>query len=160
MNKIQISALTLNFIIYIIMISPILYISLKKSIYTKKKKFIFNLIISTIIEIILSIILYNFSKQIFSIFSNTQGIINYAIYASKIIFISSSLYSLKILLPIYIYKNEKKSAILFISKIAVNLILIFIGYNFFNTKGILYSLPICDLIYYIIYLLIFLNIIR
>ena len=48
--------------------------------------------------------------------------------------------------------NKGGTAILVLSKIAVNILLIFIGYFLFDTKGILYSFPICDLIYYLIYL--------
>ena len=152
MNILQIQALIYNLIVYLIMISPILFISFRKKIYQTKSLFISNLIISFIIEIILSVFLYKFSHKIFSLFTNTNGIINYAVYASKILFISSSLYGIKLLTPIYLsFSNKKKSAILFLSKIAVNLILIFIGYKLFNTKGILFSIPICDLIYYIIY---------
>lgn len=161
LNQVQINGLFLNLIIYIIMILPIIFISLKKSIYETKEKFILWLIISTICEIIFSILFHKFSKNIFSIFTNTTGIINYAVYASKILFISSSLYSLKILLPAYISKKDsKKTAILVLSKITVNLIFILIGYSLFNIKGILYSFPICDIIYYIIYFKFFLNVFR
>lgn len=143
------------------MILPITFILFKSSIYKTKEKFTFWLVVSTIIEIVLSILLHKFSKNIFSIFTNTKGIINYAVYSSKILFISSSLYSLKLLLPAYMFKKDsKKTAILVLSKITVNLVFIFIGYTFFNTKGILYSFPICDIIYYIIYIKVFLNIIR
>lgn len=171
MNKVQILGFFFNLIIYFFMIFPIIILSLKKEIYNTKNSFCFAIIISFVIEIILSAILYIFNKSIFSIFSNTSGIINYAVYSSKIFFISSSLYGIKILIPAYIFhqktefqakkiSNKKKSAILFLSKIAVNVLLILIGYNLFNTKGILYSFPVCDLIFYIIYIIIFLNIIR
>lgn len=165
MNKIQLYALILNLIIYIIMIFPIIIISRRKSIYKNKKKFITYLIFTIILEIILSLIIYTFPKKIFSIFTAKTGIINYAVYASKILFISSSLYGIKILIPTFIYYNNlkiksKKTAIFLLSKIAVTLILIFIGYNLFNTKGMLYAFPLSDLIYYIIYIIFFLNIIR
>ncbi len=160
-NQIQIHGLFLNLIIYIIMILPIIFISLKKSIYSSKSSLVFYLILSILLETILSIILYIFSTNIFSFFTSIIGVINYAVYASKILFISSSLYGLKIILPAYIFqKNRKKTTILVLSKIAVNLIFIFIGYSIFSTKGILYSIPICDIIYYIIYLKFFLNIFR
>ena len=156
MNKVQIAGLFLNFIIYLIMIFPIIIISLNKKIYETKSKFISYLICSIIIEIFLSISLYVFSREIFSLFTNTSGIVNYAIYASKILFISSSLYGIKFLVPGYIFfnkKERKKSAIFLLSKIADNLIFIFIGYKLFNFKGILFSLPICDLLYYIFYII-------
>lgn len=160
-NQVQINGLFLNLIIYVIMILPIIFILLKESIYKTKEKFAFWLVISVLIEIVLSILFHKFSRNIFSIFTNTKGVINYAVYSSKILFISSSLYNLKFLLPAYISKKDsKKTVILVFSKITVNLIFILIGYTFFNTKGILYSFPICDIIYYIIYVKVFLNIFR
>ena len=138
-NQVEVCGLVINFIIYIFMILPIILISFKKSIYTSKKIFLLFLIFSIVLETIFSLILYNFSRNIFSLFTSTTGIINYSIYASKILFISSSLYSFKILIPAYIsIESRKKTAILVLSKITVNLIFIFIGYSIFNTKGILY----------------------
>ena len=163
MDRIHLIGLFLNFIIYFLMLIPVFFILFNKSIYENKKKFLSFLCISTLIEIFLSCVLYIFSKNIFSIFTKTTGIINYATYSSKILFISSSLYGIKFLVPYYIWKLEnknKKTAILVLSKIAVNILFIFIGYILFNTKGILYSFPICDLIYCIIYLKIFLKVIR
>ncbi len=163
MGRIHIIGLFLNFIIYLLMLIPVFFILFNKSIYENKKKFISFICVSTLIEVFLSSILYIFSNKIFSIFTKTTGIINYAVYASKILFITSSLYGIKFLIPAYIWKNKnehKKTAILVLSKIAVNVLFIFVGYFLFNTKGILYSFPICDLIYCIIYLKIFLKIIR
>lgn len=160
MNTVQIQGLFLNFIIYFVMIFPLILLSFKKSIYKTSKSFILTLIIATSCEIFFSILFHTFSREFFSIFSKTPGVINYAVYASKILFITSSLYSIKVLIPAYLIKNNKKTAILVFSKIAVNLILIFFGYYLFNNKGILYSFPICDLIFYIIYSIIFLKIIR
>lgn len=162
MTNIQINGLLLNLIIYLIMIFPIIIISLNKKNYETKNRFISVLIFSFIINIVLSLIVYNFSKTIFSIFSNTPGIVNYAVYASKILFISSSLYGIKILIPSYLLKIncKKKSAILVLTKIAISILFIFIGYRLFNFKGVLFAIPICDLIFYIIYILVFLKIIR
>lgn len=163
MDRIHLIGLSLNLIIYILMLIPVFFVLFNKSIYENKKKFISFLCISTLIEVFLSCFLYIFSKEIFSLFSKTTGIVNYAVYASKILFITSSLYGIKYLIPYYIWKanfKDKKTAILVLSKIAVNILFIFIGYFLFNTKGILYSFPICDLIYSLIYLKIFLNIIR
>lgn len=153
MNRIQISGFFLNLIVYLIMIFPVIIISFKKEIYKGKKHFIFALTLSSIIEIVLSIILYVFSENIFSLLSSTSGIVNYAVYVSKILFVSSSLYGLKILIPSYLFhkKMQKKSAILILLKIAVTSILIFVGYHIFNTKGIFYAFPATDLIFYIIY---------
>ena len=160
-NHVQIYALIFNLIIYIVMILPVCIISFKKSIYDSKKTFVIFLVISVVLETIFSAILYKFSRNLFSLFTDTKGIINYAIYASKILFISSSLYSFKILIPAYIaQKNRKKAAILVLSKITAHIIFIVIGYSIFDIKGILYSIPVCDIIYYIIYFKFFLNIFR
>lgn len=162
MTEIQLTGLFLNFIIYLIMIFPVIIISLNKKNYENKNHFISIVIFSFIIEIILSFSLYKFSPNIFSFFSNTPGIVNYSVYASKILFISSSLFGIKVLFPIYLIQNnmKKKSAILVLSKIAVLLIFILIGYNLFNFKGFLFAFPVSDLIFYIIYIIVFLNIIR
>ena len=163
MSSIQISALSINFFIYLLMLIPIFVLLFNKSIYKNKKRFVSVLCTSILIEVFLSCFLYVFSNEFFKLFSKTTGVVNYAIYSFKILFISSSLYGIKFLIPAYLWKirNEhKKTAILVLSKIAVNLLLIFIGYILFNTKGILYSFPICDLIYYIIYIKLFLNITR
>lgn len=159
LNNTQILGIMLNFIIYIIMIIPIVLISLNTKIYNNRKNFISSLLLTFIFEILFSLFLYCFSKEIFSIFPVQKGTVNYAIYASKILFISSSLYGIKILIPAYLFqkKDAKKSAILVLSKIAVSIIFIFIAYSIFNVKGILYSLPICDLIFYVIYILYFNN---
>lgn len=157
--KIQIYGLLSNLIAYILMIIPIIIISFNKSNYISKSNLIKSLLIITTIEIILSSLLYTFSRNIFSLFIKTSGIINYAVYASKILFIVSSLYGIKYLIPIYMFNknNQKKATIIFISKIVANIVFIFIGYNLFSTKGILFSFPLCDLIYYVIYIYIFIK---
>ena len=159
MNTTQIQCIFLNLIIYLIMIFPLIIISLNKKIYISKQQFFTTIIYCTLLEISLSLILYIFPKDIFSTFTKTTGIINFAIYSSKILFISSSLFALKILIPAYLYNQNKKKklAILVLSKIAITIISIIILYIKFNTKGILFSIPICDFIFYIIYIL---NIIR
>lgn len=159
MNLIQIQALTLNLIIYLFMIIPIIIASLNKKIYTSKNNFFTGLVYCTIFEVFISAIIYIFPNNIFSLFTKKTGIINYAIYSSKILFISSSLSALKILVPASLCnKNKiKKVATLVCTKIAILIILMSILYIIFNTKGFLFSFPICDFIFYIIY---FLEIVR
>lgn len=160
MNKIQIVGLFLNLIIYLIMVFPIIIVCTRKKTYSSLKTLITNFISITILEIFLSLIIYNFGKNIFSIFTSTSGIINYATYCSKIVFITSSLYGLKFFIPGYLFSlQSKKTTILVLSKIVVTIILTFIGYFIFATKGLLFAFPISDLIYYIIYIVIFLNVI-
>ncbi len=155
MNAIQIQALFINLIIYLFMITPIIVVSLNKKIYATKKSLLSSLIYCTIFEIIFSSILYIFPNLIFSLFTKKSGIINYAIYSFKILFISSSLFALKILIPANLYNQNKrkKVATLVFTKIAILIFLIFIFYNLLNTKGILFSFPICDFIFYVIYIL-------
>ena len=87
MNTTQIQGIFLNLIIYLIMIFPLIIISLNKKIYISKKQFFTTIIYCTLLEISLSLILYIFPKDIFSTFTKTTGIINFAIYSSKILFI-------------------------------------------------------------------------
>lgn len=159
MNNVQIQGLFLNLIIYIIMVFPLIIICLNKKFFSSKKTFYNVLICCTIFEVLISAIFYIFPSEIFSLFTNTKGVINYAVYSSKILFISSSLYSLKFLIPTYLYiqKNTKKITILVLTKIAITIVCSILFYIIFNTKGILFAFPICDFIFYIIY---FLNIIR
>ncbi len=161
MNNTKFFGLFLNLLIYIIMIIPIIAIIFNKKIYKNKKSLTVCLIFITILEIFFSAIIYCFTKSIFSLLSKTSGIINYAAYTSKIIFISSSLYGIKFLIPAYLFSTlpnkRKKTTILFLSKIVVNIIFIFIGQKLFLTKGALYSISICDFIYYIIYIILFIK---
>lgn len=161
MNNTKFIGLLLNLILYIITIIPIITLIFNKKIYRNKKSLVAAIVFITIIETLLSIFIYRFSKSIFSIFTKTSGIINYATYTSKLIFIDSSLYGLKFLIPIYLFysfpEKRKKTTILFLSKIVVNILFIFIGQKLFLTKGALYSLPICDFAYYIIYLILFIK---
>ena len=152
MNEVQIKALFFNLIIYIVMISPIIIISTNSRFFASKKKFISTLIYCTLLEIALSFILFLFPEKIFSLFTNTKGIINFSVYASKILFISSSLFALKILIPAYL-NHTKKITILVLSKIVITIISCIIGYILFSTKGLLFAFPICDFIFYIVYIL-------
>lgn len=157
--NIQIYGLISNFILYLILILPIIIITSKKNIYSSTNDLLKAILLSLVIESFLSSIIYVFGKNIFSLFIKTQGIINYAVYASKIIFITSPFYGIKFLIPAYIFQKNKskKTTILFFSKIVVNIIFIFIGIALFSNKGMLFSIPLCDIIYYIIYITIFIK---
>lgn len=162
MNEIKIIGLFLNLILYIIIILPIIILVFNKQIYRNKKTLIKSLVFVTILEILFSFIIYALAEKIFSIFTQSSGIINYAVYASKIIFITSSLYGIKFLLPAYLFyslpSERKKTTILFLSKIVVNIISILICQILFGTKIALYSICIYDFIYYIIYLILFIKV--
>ena len=104
MNKILVFGLLLNIILYIVITLPIRIISLNKKIYGNNKKFILILIISLIYFVSISFMLYSLPlpHMFFSLFTKTSGIVNYGIYAFKILFLSSSLYSIKLLIPKYL----------------------------------------------------------
>ena len=102
MNKIQGFGLLLNLILYIIITLPIRLLSFYKKIYKNPKKFILILIISIIYFASISILLYKFPYSYFELFTNINGIINYGVYAFKILFLSSSFYSIKLLIPKYL----------------------------------------------------------
>ncbi len=152
MNEVQIKGLFLNLIIYIVMITPVTIIALNKNFFYTKKKFLTTLIYCTFLEIILSFIVFLIPEKIFSLFTNKSGIINFSVYASKILFISSSLFALKILVPSYLNKT-KKITILVLAKIVITIISCIICYILFSTKGFLFAFPICDFIFYILYIL-------
>lgn len=158
MSNIEFYGLFLNLILYIIIISPVIFICRKKNIIKSKKIFVRALIISTFIEILFSFFIYNYSKKFFSLFTETTGIINFATHCSKILFICSPLYGFKFLIPRLLKKNNaKKTVILVITKITANIIFAITGYLLFNFKGILYSVPVCDFVFYIVYLIIFIK---
>lgn len=152
MNTVQLKALFLNLIVYLVMTTPIIIASLNKNNFSTKKKFLSTLIYCTIFEIIFSVILYSFSENIFSLFTTTTGVINFAVYASKILFISSSLFAIKIVVPAYL-KTTKKITILVLSKTVITIISCIILYTLFSTKGFLFAFPICDFIFYTVYIL-------
>jgi len=161
MNNTKLLGLILNLILYVVLITPIIFLIFNKKIYKTKKSLVISLIFVTILEIFFSILIYCFAKNFFSFFIHNSGIVNYATYASKIIFISSCLCGLKFLIPAYLFytlpTKRKKTTILFLSKIVVNIIFIFVGYKLSLIKGALYSLSICDLIYYTIYIILFIK---
>lgn len=161
-NQIQINGLFVNLIIYIILITPSLITCFFKKAFSSRKYFNNILIINIIITIFLSLIFYLFYESILNFLPFNQGVINYAIYAGKIIFISSSLYPLKYLIPVYFFnnKNKKASILLAFAKIIDTFICMFLGYLLFNTKGILFGIPFADIIYYLSYLYLYLKVFR
>lgn len=161
-NEIQLKGLCLIFIFYLILIMPSIIICFNKKYFIDRKKFNNILIGNIIYNIILSMCFYLFYEKIFNIFNLDQGIINYAIYSGKIIFMASSLFAVKYLIPGYIYHNKsKKISIIFaIAKIIDTLICMIIGYYLFNQKGILFAIPVADIIYYIAYTYCYLKVFR
>lgn len=161
-NEIQLYGLGFVFIIYLILITPSLIICFNKKHFLDRKKFNNILIGNIIYNIVLSMCFYLFYESLFNTLNVKQGIINYAIYSGKIIFIASSLYAIKFLIPGYLFhNNNKKISIIFaIAKIIDTLICMIIGYYLFNQKGILFAIPFVDIIYYIAYIYCYLKVFR
>lgn len=151
------TAIILNLIIYFFLLLPLLIMLFSKKLYIDKKSAIRLTSFAIIVEVFLSALLYKFSRNIFSFFNSSTGIVNISVFISRIVFLSASLYPLKILLPAYLFKSNKKTVILVLSKITVNIVLFFLGYVLLSNVGILYSFPICDLIYYTIYVVLFIK---
>jgi len=147
------SAILINIFVYIILIIPLIISLFFRKIYENKKSVISKLPLFILINIILSAIIYTFSY----VFPKNIGSINLAIYFFRIIFFDSSFYPIKFLFSVYLLKSNKKTAIILFSKIAVQCILCFIGYKMFSLTGLLYSFPICNIIYYFIYTILFLK---
>lgn len=147
-------ALLINLIIYIIFIIIPIIIILKAN-FSNKKETLAWLAISVLIDSIFSILLYRFSYNILSLFTNSAGVINLSVFILRIAFLDSSLFSIKIIISKYLFINNKKTAILFLAKIAVNIVLSILGYTLFKSAGLLYSFPICNFIFYIIYIFLF-----
>ena len=149
------TAIILNLIVYLFFLFPTFIILFRKNFYSSKKTAIYYISASVLLEVALSIVLYKFSRNIFSLFTTSTDIINISVFISRIVFLDASLFPLKILLPAYNFKSNKKTVILVLSKITANIILFFLGYALLANMGILYSFPICDFIFYIIYIIIF-----
>ena len=148
-NEIELKGLGLIFLYYLILIFPSIIICFNKKYFENRKEFN-NIIIGNIIyTILLSMCFYLFYVKI-----------NYAIYSGKILFIASSLFPIKYLIPGYIFHNKsKKISIIFaIAKIIDTLICMIIGFYLFDQKGILFAVPFSDVIYYIAYMYCYLKI--
>ncbi len=150
------NAIIVNLITYIVLLLPsIIYIVFKKT-FSNKKEVLYTMAILILIQAILSSILYIFSNKIFSLFIKKTGTINMSVFISRIVFLGSSLYPLKIIIPTYFSNNSnKKTVILITTKITVTIFFSILGYLLFSTVGLLYSFPISDIIYYVILISLF-----
>ncbi len=142
---------TLNIIgiIYFILLLPQWIIALQKRNYQNKKTFMQALLCSVLLGSILSYMLYHFSQQILSLFTQTNGVKQYAIYCLKILLISSSFLGLQLLLPFYFvfHQSYKHTIVLYITKCFITILVSIIGYIVFQTKGLLYAISISDFIF-------------
>lgn len=151
----EIKALFINVIVYFILIIPIIFIFFYKKTYSSKKQTMYFLAISFIIETLISILMYHFSYEMFSLFTKSTGLVNLCVFCFRMLFLDSPVFGIKILLPAYLINKNKKTVILVLSKITVNLLIALLGYLLFNSAGFLYSFPLCDLIYYVLYIILF-----
>lgn len=143
-NAIYIASINIVQILYFL---PILLISLYFFIISTKpnKSLLIN---STIGLILYAIFLHIFIAPITSLFTNTQGIINFTKYASKIYFICLPLMGVRIL---GIKKETmKKSYFLLIFRIVLLFVITIIFKNLFDLKGVLYGWTLSELIYALI----------
>ena len=153
--NIYINSLKILILTYSIYVIPLTIYLLNKKIYTDKKKVYKTIFFSITYGIIISGIIYIFPKKFFSLFTNIKGVINYCTYAYKILFFSGSIIGIQIIVPIYFcsIKKYKKTALLYLIKITVLFLLIFILYPPFHIKGLLFAIPISDIIFTIICLI-------
>ena len=157
MELYKINSLINIFIIYFIACIPSFFILFRKKTYENKKTFIKKISLSVFIEITIFIVFHFSANTIISFFSSKTNIQNYTLYCSKILFIASSISVIHFAIPLYFYfnKNIKKGIKLFFIKI-LYLPIMFLAYLLFNTKGIYFSIPLCDILYTIFLLYIFL----
>lgn len=113
------------------------------------KRFLFYIIISVALETLLSGLVYIFIRPIFSIFNIEIGVINYAIYAAKILLISSSIIGIQFVISMYFWTIRKFKTSIFLSltrQLLISIPLMFLFYNMWNLKGILFAIPVADLL--------------
>lgn len=127
---------------------PIFLISLYFFISTKTNKTL--IIHSTIGFIFYTIIMHFGIAPISSFFTDTQGMINFTNYASKIYFICLPLAGFQI----WGIKEKamRKSCFLLIFKILLLFLITLIFDQFFALKGVLYAWPLSELIYTLIFI--------
>lgn len=136
-------------IVQIVYFLPVFLISLYFFISTKSNKSL--LINSTIALILYAIFLHIFIVPITSFFTNTQGIINFTKYASKIYFICLPLVGVRIW-GIKKEKNIKNCFWFVLTRIIFLLLITLVFKNLFELKGVLYACPLCEMIYTLIFI--------
>ena len=152
MKEYQLISILKVFVIYILTFLPTWSMLFQKKIYSSKKSFLKANCLAIFIEIILFLLIYIFPQKIVSLFSKEINIQNYMIYSLKILFIASSTTVIHYSIPFYFLLEKRKRGILLLISKTLYLPLILLGYMLFNTKGVLFSIPICDIFYDIILL--------
>ena len=135
------------FLLYIVALLPTWIILLQKNTYIDKKTFIKRNSLLIFLEIIIFSVIYIFPKEIVMLFSSKTNVQNYMMYSLKILFIASSLSVVHYSIPLYfIFKYQKAGIFLWIFKLLF-IPVILISYFTFNTKGALFAVPLCDILY-------------
>lgn len=148
MKEYQLFSIFLDFCLYIIALIPTWISLFFYKNYLSKKKFLNMNYLTILIEIFIFIIIYSFPNLISSLITQKVNIQNYMMYSFKILFILSSISTIHYTIPIFLYKETKnlKYFLLFILKLLYIPIML-INFYIFNTKGLLFSVPLCDLFY-------------
>lgn len=135
------------FLLYIISFIPTWIGIFQKSTYTNKNEFLKRNCLLIFFEIVIFSIIYFFSKEIVVLFSSQTNIQNYMIYSLKILFIASVTTVIHYSIPLYfIFEHKKTGMFLWLFKLAYIPVML-ISYYFFDTKGALFSIPLCDILY-------------
>ncbi len=143
-------SILLNIFVYFVMIIPVLIISSREKIYKNRVKFILNVCLATIIEILLSLLMYKYSEKIFGIFSKKFGIINYSVFISRFIFSTSSLFAVRIFAYTLLINKNKPIKKLLIFNTSLLVALCIFGIITKGTVGFYFAFPITDIVMYII----------
>jgi len=150
MNNIYFVSLLFNFAIYICLLIPPTLYCINKKIFQNKINFFVALCSATLLEIFFSLILFMNSHQIFSFFTDVQGIINTSYYISRIVFSTSSFYALKIFTPALLINKKKNTRLYMLFNIILSILFMAIGFMTHNFRGFLIAIPISDIICYIL----------
>ena len=150
MNSIYLISLLFNFTIYICLLIPPTIYCINRKFFQNKASFFVALCSATLLEIFFSLILYINSHQIFSFFTDVQGIINTSYYISRIIFSTSSFYALKIFTPALLINKKKNIRLYMLFNIILSISFMVIGFIIHNFSGFLIAIPISDILCYML----------
>ena len=150
MDNIYFISLLFNFAIYICLLIPPTIYCISKKVFQSKTNFFVALCSATLIETFFSLILYINSHQIFSFFTNVQGIVNTSYYISRIVFSTSSFFALKIFTPALMVNRKRNILPYLLFNIILSISFMAIGYLIHGFSGFLISMPISDIVGYIL----------
>ena len=150
MDNIYFISLLFNFAIYICLLIPPTIYSINKKVFKNKTNFFVSLCSATLLETFFSLVLYVNSHQIFSFFTNVQGIINTSYYISRIVFSTSSFYALKIFTPALMMNRKRNIRPYLFFNVILSISFMAIGYLVRGFSGFLIAIPISDIVGYIL----------